>query len=165
MFEKFAKRAKPVGVLYVDLYPYFLDEISGEPLFLLLKRRSDIELQDSWQAISGKITEKERIRHAFIRQLKEKTGLVPVELYKLDHVSMFYDDYYDTVMLVPNAACRVTSMNVTLDPSLHVDFKWVRAADVSSYVIWDNQIQMFRTIESVIRNPGRLSKFHRLSLD
>jgi dATP pyrophosphohydrolase len=165
MFEKFASRAKSVGVLYVDLYPYFLDEASGEPLFLLLKRRGDGELQDSWQAISGKIKESEKIRHAFIRQLKEKTGLVPLELYKLDHVSMFYDDYYDTVMLVPNAICRVASMDVTLDCSVHVDFKWVRVAETSSFVVWDNQLQVLATIEALVRNPGRLSKFHRLSLD
>jgi ADP-ribose pyrophosphatase YjhB (NUDIX family) len=165
MIEQFSNRVKAVGVLYVDLYPYYLDPASGEVYFLLLKRRADVELPGSWQAVSGKIRERERIRQAFVRQLAEKTGLVPVELFKLDHVSMFYDDHYDAVMLVPTAACRVESMDVTLDASLHAEHRWVPSSEVGKFVVWENQVQVMHSVEAMVRNSKHISQFHRLAIE
>jgi hypothetical protein len=44
-------------------------------------------------------------------------------LYKLDTVNIFYDEFYDTVMLVPAAAARLASRDVKLDTSLHCEHR------------------------------------------
>ena len=110
--ESFKNRIKPLGVLYVDIYPYRLDS-TGNPEFLALKRNNTVELASTWQAISGKIHEDETIRAAMWRQCEEKLGLTPKRLFKIDFVNVFYDDFYDTVMHVPTAAAELSDSQTT----------------------------------------------------
>jgi ADP-ribose pyrophosphatase YjhB (NUDIX family) len=161
--EKYMDRMKPLGILYVDVYPYDLDD-AGTISILLLKRREDRPLSGSWQLVSGKLLVGETIRHAFLRQLEKKTGLRPVEMFKLDHLGMFYDDSYDTVMVVPAAACRLISRDVRLDDSLHSDFLWVPAAEVERYLEWPNQIASVREIIERVGGDRPFSEFHRLDV-
>lgn len=160
VIEEFANRIKQVGVLYVDVYPYFIDP-TGNITFLVLKRRDDVQLPGSWQAISGKIWQNEKIRHAFIRQVKDKTGLLPVELFKIDNVNVFYDDYYDT--MVPAAACRLESQRVTLDPSLHTEYRWIRADEAALLLVWPNQLKNINQIREAVASSS-FSLFHKLSI-
>ena len=102
--EQFHSRLRPAGLLYVDVYPYFLPAGGGLE-FLLLKRRADVVLPGVWQPVSGKIKEGEKFSEAFVRQAVEKTGQLPMRAFALDTVNAYFDTHYDTVMLVPSAAC------------------------------------------------------------
>jgi hypothetical protein len=106
--------------------------------------------------VCGKIAKDEQIRTAFVRQVCEKTGQQPTELYKLDTVNVFYDECYDTVMLVPAAAARLASRDVRLDTSLHCEHRWVRGQDVEQYLQFSKQVECLRMIEGLLRG-GRSS--------
>ncbi len=162
-FEDFGDRVKRLGVLYVDVYPYHLDN-DGRPSFLILKRRSDVVLADSWQLISGKLTKGETIRRAFIRQVVQKTGQRPVKMFKIERVNIFYDDYYDTVMVVPAACCQLADKRVRLNETLHTEFAWTTAEEAAKFLTWSTQIECVRVIEACLLG-GSFTRFQELSVD
>ncbi|MDE0539881.1 MAG: NUDIX domain-containing protein [Rhodospirillales bacterium] len=153
--DRFRSRLRPPGLLYVDVYPYHLSP-SGELEFLLLKRRGDIVLPNVWQPVSGKIKEGEKFGEAFIRQAAQKTGRRPLRVFALDTVNTYFDAYYDTVMLVPSAACRLFDKTVALDADLHVEFRWVDLARFEAIVKFDHQRETARKISAIVlEQPGR----------
>lgn len=161
--DKYTERLKRAGILYVDVYPYHVDP-AGAVLFLFLLRNDAGELPDSWQPVCGKIATGERIRHAFVRQVKSKTGQIPAELYKLDVVNTFYDDFYDTVMFVPCAACRLGSLKVEISPEHHTQYAWLDLEEARKRLEWPVQIQCVETIARRLELGG-FSRFHRLEVE
>ncbi|WP_457280999.1 NUDIX domain-containing protein [Polaromonas sp. P5_D5] len=145
-FANFVSRTKPVGVLYVDVYPYFKDQ-DNRIQFLLLKRRADVVMPGKWQAISGKINENERIQDAFIRQVEKKTGQSPIAFEKVDYVNMFFDDYYDTVMVVPAASAEI-SKRIVLDSTLHDDHIFVTYDELSKYDLFPAQMHVYSLLNT-----------------
>ena len=132
--QEYAERMKPVGVLYVDVYPYrVLPDRSVE--FLMLKRRSDVVMPSRWQAVSGKLRAKETIHSAFVRQVEKKTGH-RVEVAPLSQVNVFYDAHYDTVMMVPAAGAELGEDPISIDESLHVAHKWSRIEEAKGHLPW-----------------------------
>jgi ADP-ribose pyrophosphatase YjhB (NUDIX family) len=162
--ENYRDRVKLAGILYVDVYPFFSTEQSQTD-FLLLKRRDDVQLPSSWQPVCGKIVNDERLRNAFVRQIRIKTGQQPTELYRLDEVNIFYDDFYDTVMMVPVAAARLTKRDVIIDTSLHCDYRWVQGQDVEQYLQFPKQIECIRIIEEFIQGGHTSMKMQPLEID
>jgi len=133
--RNYADRVHPVGVLYVDVYPYRMrDDATVE--FLLLRRRADVVMPDCWQAVSGKLLADERISHAFVRQVIAKTGQEPRQLHRFEAVTSFYDEYYDTVMMVPAAAVQLGAGEVRIDESLHQQSRWVTQAQAHALLPW-----------------------------
>jgi len=149
----YADRIHPVGVLYVDVYPYRMrDDDTLE--FLLLRRRADVVMPDCWQAVSGKLRADERISHAFLRQVVAKTGQAPSRLHRLEAVTSFYDEYYDTVMMVPGAAAQLGAGDVRIDESLHQEFRWVSQAEAHELLPWRTSRAAIDAIAEAILNGG-----------
>lgn len=159
--EQFHSRLRPAGLLYVDVYPYFLPTGGGLE-FLLLKRRADVAMPGVWQPVSGKIKEGEKFSEAFLRQAVEKTGQRPIRVFSLDSVNAYFDAHYDTVMLVPNAACRLTNKDVEVNSDLHLDYKWVDMAAFEVMVEFPKQIETAKTIAEVVLGKGGRSRHNEI---
>ena len=88
-----------VKVRVVDCYIYrhTLDGIR----FLLMKRNLNKIYEHLWQGVAGKIEKGETSSEAAIRELKEETGLSPLNIFVADHVSKFYETHGDRINLVP----------------------------------------------------------------
>ncbi|MCH9680452.1 MAG: NUDIX domain-containing protein [Deltaproteobacteria bacterium] len=162
--EDYGHRVKPAGILYVDVFPYHVP-VGAEPRFLLLRRRLDVVMPGVWQAVSGKIAAEERIRRAFVRQVQRKTGQVPRELFKLDTVTIFYDDYYDTVMMVPVAACRIEPTPIEIDPKLHTEHRWATLDEARELVEWPRQVECMRMVADVLTGRSPRSPLQALPID
>ena len=148
----FADRLKLPGLLYVDVYPFFINE-EGKIEFLIFQRRDDVALANSWQPVCGTIVKDEPFSHAFVRQVKTKTGQIPCDLWKLAMVNVYYDDYYDTVMLVPTAFCRLKERKVVIDDSLHKKHKWVTNDEAKKWLVWPQQCNCVERIQSLLTIP------------
>ncbi|MFW0179891.1 NUDIX domain-containing protein [Rothia sp. CCM 9417] len=139
--DDFGERLRPVGVFYVDVHPARWRE-DGSLEFLLLRRLSTdaaVPMPGEWQTVSGKLVQGERISDAFARQVHAKTGSWPSQLFKFRNVAQFYDDNYDTVMLVPNAVAIMPPGPVELDETLHDQFVWLPLADALETLIYPTQ--------------------------
>lgn len=150
----FADRIRRIGVLYIDVHPFRVSA-SGDAEFLVLRRGGGIPLAGQWQTVSGKIRKGERIADAFARQVLGKTGRRPAQLFKLAEVTTFFDEYYDTVMMVPAAAARLDGPGeIRLDAGLHVEFRWVDLAEATRLLPWSGQRRALAVIDSMLAAGG-----------
>ena len=162
--DRFQSRLRPAGLLYVDVYPYFMSA-PGDLEFLLLKRRGDVVLPDRWQPVSGKIREGEKFSEAFLRQAVDKTGQTPVRVFALDSVNAYFDVHYDTVMLVPSAACEFSRKAVSIRSDLHADYKWVDLAAFEMSVKFPKQAETAKVIRDGVLGEGRGGVSHEIPLE
>lgn len=160
--RNYMERLRPAGILYVDVYPYRVSPV-GDVEFLVLRRRGDVVLAGQWQAVSGKLRAGEQIADAFVRQVRTKTGRTPLAVFKLAEVATFYDDYYDTVMLVPGAAALLGDGDVTLRASLHVAHRWLSRTDACALLPFSGQHNALAVIEESVRAGGETPYCQRIA--
>lgn len=163
LLDDYKDRLKTAGLLYVDVYPYSFSP-SGEIRLLIFHRKADIPLPNIWQPISGKLHAGESYHACFLRQIEEKTGRRPEKLFVVPGINMYLDMHYDTVMLVPSAACQLSSTDVTIDRRLHTESRWVSLADFEKLVPFEFQVGQARKICEIAANPTDDRHINELSL-
>ena len=110
-------------------------------------------MAETWQLVSGGIEPGEAAWRAAVRELREETGLSPVELYTLDHISTFYIPELDARSESINfcavvAADAVVKLNVE-----HTNYRWVPVESIEAALMWPGQRQGAReVIEEIIRD-------------
>ena len=143
-----------VKVRVVDCYIYrhTLDGIR----FLLIKRNLNKIYEHLWQGVAGKIEKGETSSEAAIRELKEETGLSPLNIFVADHVSKFYETHRDRINLVPVFGIEVDSENVILSEE-HISYKWVDIDEAIETLVWNGQKKGIQTVnDMVINNDDRM---------
>src|SRR5689334_8434359 len=104
--------------------------------FLQLLRAGGDDLGGTWQTVRGTIESGETAVAAAIRELREETGIVPREFYRLGTVETFYDVTDDAIIhSVPFLACVGGGAKVKLNDE-HDAFRWIAAADVNEAFMW-----------------------------
>ena len=143
-----------VKVRVVDCYIY-RKAVDGL-LFLLLKRNLNKIYEHLWQGVAGKIEEGETSSEAAIRELKEETGLDPVNMFVADHVSKFYEVHGDRINLVPVFGIEVDSEIINLSEE-HISYKWVDINQALNTLVWNGQKKGIQTVhDMVINNDDRM---------
>ncbi|MDG1135567.1 MAG: NUDIX domain-containing protein [Bacteroidales bacterium] len=134
------------------IYRHTLDGIR----FLLMKRNLNKIYEHLWQGVAGKIEKGETSSEAAIRELKEETGLSPLNIFVADHVSKFYETHGDRINLVPVFGIEVDSENVILSEE-HISYKWVDIDEAIETLVWNGQKKGIQTVnDMVINNDDRM---------
>ena len=124
--------------------------------FLLMKRNLNKIYEHLWQGVAGKIEKGETSSEAAIRELKEETGLSPLNIFVADHVSKFYETHGDRINLVPVFGIEVDSENVILSEE-HISYKWVDIDEAIETLVWNGQKKGIQTVnDMVINNDDRM---------
>ena len=106
--------------------------------------------------VSLKIEEGETSSEAAIRELKEETGLSPVNMFVADHVSKFYEVHGDRINLVPVFGIEVDSEIINLSEE-HISYKWVDINEALNTLVWNGQKKGIQTVhDMVINNDDRM---------
>ena len=143
-----------IKVRVVDCYVY--RRIDNGILFLLMKRNLNKIYEHLWQGVAGKIEEGETSSEAAIRELKEETGLSPVNMFVADHVSKFYEVHGDRINLVPVFGIEVDSEIINLSEE-HISYKWVDINEALNTLVWNGQKKGIQTVhDMVINNDDRM---------
>ena len=143
-----------IKVRVVDCYVYRIT-VDGI-LFLLMKRNLNKIYEHLWQGVAGKIEEGETSSDAAIRELKEETGLSPVNMFVADHVSKFYEVHGDRINLVPVFGIEVDSEIINLSEE-HISYKWVDINEALNTLVWNGQKKGIQTVhDMVINNDDRM---------
>lgn len=143
-----------VKVRVVDCYIY--RKTANGILFLLMKRNLNKIYEHLWQGVAGKIEEGETSSEAAIRELKEETGLSPVNMFVADHISKFYEVYGDRINLVPVFGIEVDSEIINLSEE-HISYKWVDINEALNTLVWNGQKKGIQTVhDMVINNDDRM---------
>ena len=143
-----------IKVRVVDCYVY--RRTDDGIIFLLMKRNLNKIYEHLWQGVAGKIEEGETSSEAAIRELKEETGLSPVNMFVADHVSKFYEVHGDRINLVPVFGIEVDSEIINLSEE-HISYKWVDINEALNTLVWNGQKKGIQTVhDMVINNDDRM---------
>ena len=110
-----------IKVRVIDCHITHLQD--GEPKFLMLKRSPQIMYGGIWQCVTGKIESTEKPIQTAVRELKEETGLSPINKWTVDQVNHFYEAEFDRMNLIPVFGVEVGSLTIKLSDE-HCDYKW-----------------------------------------
>ena len=125
--------------------------------FLLLKRADYQVYPGLWQMVTGKIKESEKAYQTAIREIKEETGLTPLQLWVAPTVNSFYEPKDEYICLLPVFAVRVEADKIQLSDE-HTEYKWVKKNEAQKLLAWDGQRKAVQIIEDYFLNEK--SFFH-----
>ena len=99
---------------------------------------------------------------ALIRELKEETGLDPLNIFIADHVSKFYETNGDRINLVPVFGIEVGSKDVILSEE-HVDFKWVDYTEAKNTLVWNGQKTGLKVVTTMIDSGDERLRWSKIN--
>ena len=123
-------------VRVIDAY-VFIKTKSGLK-YLLLKRAEEKIYGGLWQCVTGKIEADEPAWKTAVRELKEETGLTPINMFVADHVSQFYEANKNRMNLIPVFGIEVESDEVKLSDE-HSKFVWADFDFAFKKLVWRGQ--------------------------
>ena len=146
----------------VDVYVF--RQSRNQVQFLVLRRRPDVVLGDTWQSIHGRIEPGERAVDAALRETEERTGLVPLKLYSADYINQFYDHEADAIVLAPAFAVLVGAREQPhILTSEYSDYAWCDLEETVGRLPWSSQRWAARYIYDVIAMGGDEADFYALT--
>lgn len=145
----------------VDVYVF--RRVQAHVQFLVLRRRPDVVLGDTWQSIHGKIEPGERAVDAALREVTEQTGFLPKKLYSADYINQFYDHHTDRIVLAPSFAALVGSREQPRLSSEYHDYAWCDLEETVARLPWSGQRWAARHIYDVIAMGGEEAEFYALT--
>lgn len=144
----------------VDVYVF--RRVRSQVQFLLLRRRPEMVLGNTWQSIHGKIEPNERAVEAAMREVEECTGFVPTQLYSADYINQFYDHASDTIVLAPAFAALILGRGQVRISNEYDDYAWCDLEETVSRLPWSGQRWAVRHIYDVIAPGGEEAEFYAL---
>ena len=149
-----------IKVRVVDCYVY--RHTNDGIRFLLMKRNLNKMYEHLWQGVAGKIESGETASETAIRELKEETGLNPINMFVADHVSRFYETHGDRINLVPVFGIEVDSDEVNLSEE-HIDCKWVSIDEALDRLIWNGQKKGIQTVYDMVTSNDDQMKWSKVN--
>lgn len=143
----------------VDVWPYRQSDGGAE--FLLL-HRSGRDGVPFWQGVSGWIEEGEAPHLAALRELREETGLVALELYTVDAVFDLYAWKRGTVEAIVPFAALVTAEAEPRLSEEHDEWRWEPLAGAVNLVPYEPQRATLRRISADILDRPELANLYRI---
>jgi dihydroneopterin triphosphate diphosphatase len=144
----------------VDVYPF--RRINGRAQFLVLLRRPEVVLGNTWHAIHAKVAEGESAFEAARRGVRQTTGVMATQLYSADLVSQFYDHYSDAISLAPVFAALLEGPGpVILAPDFS-DFAWCDQEEAVVRLLSSSQRWAVRHIAHIIADGGPEAEYYRI---
>jgi len=135
----------------------FRETVSGIE-FLLLKRNEKQSYPGLWQMVTGKIEGEEKAHQTALREIKEETGLLPVQLWVAPTINSFYELKDEYICMLPVFAARVEGETDVILSKEHTEYKWVTKDEAKKLLAWPGQREAVDIIEDYFLNEK--SFFH-----
>ena len=119
--------------------------------YLVLKRSSNKRYPLVWQSVTGKINPGEKPMDATLREVKEETGLSPLNLWAIDTVNYYYDPQENIMNLIPVFGMLVNTQSIKLSDE-HQNYKWLNFEDAKNKLLWNNQKKGLSFFHDIITN-------------
>ena len=135
---------------------------SAVPQFLLLRRREERPLGNTWHGVHGRVSDGETSLEAARRAIRIQTGLSTLDAFSADYINQFFDHATDTIVLAPVFALPASrDAPISLDDEFD-DYAWCDRDEATGRLIFAGQRWAVRHIEDVVANPVADSDFYRL---
>ncbi len=141
---------------------YVFRHHNGRSEFLLLRRRGDGPLGETWHGVHGRCEPGETAVNAAVRIVRLQTGLEGLSAYSADFINQFFDHSSDTIVLAPVLAFEAPSTaKVTLDADFD-DYAWCDRDEATGRLTFAGQRWAVRHIDDIIAQPGADGDIYRL---
>jgi 8-oxo-dGTP pyrophosphatase MutT (NUDIX family) len=108
--------------------------------FLILRRSEKETYGGYWGFMTGGKRGDETVAQVVVRELKEETGLTPLEMWATEYLVQFYEPLVDAIWILPLIVAVVdTDSEVVLSPE-NSEFKWLTAGKAKRLVSWKNLV-------------------------
>lgn len=141
---------------------YIFRKINARVQFLLLLRRADATLGNTWQSIHEKVEPGETALQAAERAVLGNTGLSVTEAYSADYINQVYDHLRDTIILAPVFAFAVPPRAQVRLGEDFGDSAWCEREEATARLLWSGQRWAIRHIDEVIGQGGPDAEFYRV---
>lgn len=141
---------------------YLFRTVNARVQFLVVRRRPDVPMGDTWQSIHGKIARDETAVEAARREIEDHTGISPTQMYTADYISQFYDHVTDTIVLAPTFAARVPARAKPKLSAEYVDYAWCDLEETTGRLMWSAHRWAVRHIYDVIAMGGDDAELYAL---
>jgi len=146
----------------VDVYVF--RRLNARVQFLLLQRKSNVPLGNTWQSFHTQIQGHESTIGAARRAVQELAGLNIGEVYSADYINEFFDDTRDVVVLAPVLAVNVSPQApVTLGHELR-ECAWWDTKQAVGRLPFAGQRWAVRHIDELMSIGHAESQLYRLQL-
>jgi dATP pyrophosphohydrolase len=137
----------------------------GSHEFLQLRRVASDYMGGTFQTIRGGTGAGENAIAAALREMREESGLTPVEFYRLGSVESFYIPVDDAIWHCP-VFCAVVdpSAKIVLNEE-HDAFRWIPADETDEAFMWSSEWPLIDEIKRVILADGPAKRFLRLDAE
>ena len=143
----------------VDVYVF--RRLNARVQFLLLQRRNDVPMAQTWQAFHHEIAGGSTAPDAAQLAVNELAGLAIDRFYSADFVNQFYDEARDVVVLAPVLAVTVTDQSgVTLSDDFQ-DAGWFDRDEATARLPFSGQRWAVRHIDEIMSIGETESEIYR----
>ena len=115
-----------------------------------------------WQCVTGKIEAGEKPHETALRELKEETGLTPLNMWTVDQVNHFFEAEQNRMNLIPVFGVEVESEMIILSPE-HTEYKWCHANEGVDLLLWNQQKQGLKTFHQMITEKSKKLSLSKIS--
>lgn len=131
---------------------------------LLMARRAEGQyMGGTWQLISGGLEAGETAWQAALREMREETGLVPREFYRLSTLTQFYRPDNDSLNTAPMFCAIVDAgAEVVINPE-HTDHAWVPIDEAPTRLMWPGDRAALREVIDVILADAPAKPYLRIT--
>ena len=122
--------------------------------FLQLRRTKGTFMGETWGTVRGGIEPGETAWQAALRELREETSLVPLEIYQLDTLDMFYLAAEDSIRLTPGFCAIVPpDAPITLNEE-HDQHRWLSRDAIVQLTLFPGERQQLEELIREILDDG-----------
>src|SRR5688572_11588570 len=132
--------------------------------FLQLRRSRDDYLGSTWQIVRGGVEAGETYVQAALRELREETGLVPIEFYRLGAVESFYTDPDDTIWHSVAFCAMVDRQQVARVNEEHEETRWTPRARIADETMWQSERLLLDGLMRDILDDGPAKPYLRVKV-
>ncbi len=141
---------------------YVFRRMNARTQFLLLLRRADAALGNTWQSIHEKVEPGETALAAAERGVLSATGLTTTEAFSADYVNHAYDHTRDAIVMAPVFAFAVAPRARVQLGEEFGDSAWCDQEEATARLLWSGQRWAIRHIDEVIGLGGPDAEYYRV---